>query len=168
MKRHLQVPNRPEYVEVLAMTTAPCDVVSFLLEVGAIAAQDVARTAHIRQGIEQAVRRMVGVPNEERDERYLDGYDVLGTIASALAAQDYQGYLAFRLRDDRSVETLIDALSTVYGSHGYRYRPWGRDADHRASRVLQEALPDLFPSLHRTRSLNTPPEPLPTETAGGA
>lgn len=168
MKRQLQVPNRPEYVEVLAMATAPCDVVSFLLEIGAVGPIDIARAAHIRQGIEEAVRRMYDVPNEERDERYLDCYDVLGTVASALEAQDFQGYLAFRLRDGLSVETLVDALSVVYGSHWYRRRPWVRDADRRREQVLRELLLDLFPSLHRTRSLDVPSESLQTQTAGGA
>jgi hypothetical protein len=79
---------------------------------------------------------MHDVPNEERDERYLNRYDVLGTIASALEAQDFQAYLAFRLRDGLRGEVLVDALSAIYGSHSVRQRPWGRDAGRRADRVL--------------------------------
>ena len=165
MKQYLRIPNTSTYVVAIALVTDRAGTLTFLLEIGAIAAEETGLVRQIRQSLQTAYARISDIPKEQMDWEI---YAVIGEIMTALESPDYQGYLSFRLRETQSGDDLIDALAVVHGAHYYRQRPWEAGVDEHAAAALRRMLDTLVvPFRSKTTRLSASTTPLLSQTTGG-
>jgi hypothetical protein len=124
MAKTLRIPNEPRFVRAFALTVESGDVLSLLLEIGALGSRDLSIVRCTREALDAFCDRA-------GDRKDWDQTHTISVLREALAQLDSAAYLAYRVRDNhRTAHTATEyaeALAVVgcaADSLSSHRRPW--------------------------------------------